>query len=95
MQGLGLGLLDHEPQAHVFGGGRTRYESLEAPWGFPKIRGTILGLGFRVPITGILVYWGLYWGPLVLGNYHKFHVLRKEGTHEKVSLTHEPLNPRA
>ena len=31
-------------------------------WGFPKIRGTLLG----VPI----VFWGLYWGPLNLGNYH-------------------------
>ena len=35
-------------------------------WGFPKIRGTILG----VPIIRIIVFWGLYWGPLVLGNYH-------------------------
>ena len=29
-------------------------------WGFPKIRGTILG----VPIIRIIVYWGLYWGHL-------------------------------
>ena len=35
-------------------------------WGFPTIRGTILG----VPIIGTIVYWGLYWGPPVLGNYH-------------------------
>ena len=35
-------------------------------WGFPKIRGTILG----VPIMRIIVFWGLYWGPLILGNYH-------------------------
>ena len=34
-------------------------------WGFPKIRGTILG----VPIIRTVVYWGLYWGPLILGNY--------------------------
>ena len=34
-------------------------------WGFPKIRGTILG----VPIIRILVYYGLYWGPFILGNY--------------------------
>ena len=34
-------------------------------WGFPKIRGTILG----VPIIGTIVFWGLYWGPLILGNY--------------------------
>ena len=35
-------------------------------WGFPKIRGTFLG----VPIIRIIVFWGLYWGPLILGNYH-------------------------
>ena len=27
--------------------------------GFPKIRGTFFG----VPIMGIIVFWGLYWGP--------------------------------
>ena len=31
----------------------------------PKIRGTVLG----VPIIRIIVYWGLHWGPLILGNY--------------------------
>ena len=35
--------------------------------GFPKIRGTILG----VPIIRTIVFWGLYWGPLILGNYHR------------------------
>ena len=35
-------------------------------WGFPKIRGTFLG----VPIVRIIVFWGLYWGPPILGNYH-------------------------
>ena len=35
-------------------------------WRFPKIRGTILG----VPIIRTIVYWGLYWGALVLGSYH-------------------------
>ena len=34
-------------------------------WGFPKIRGTILG----VPIIRTIIFWGLYWGPLILGNY--------------------------
>ena len=24
-----------------------------------------------VPIRRIIVYWGLYWGPLILGNYHR------------------------
>ena len=35
-------------------------------WGFPKIRGTFLG----VCIIRIIAFWGLYWGPLLLGNYH-------------------------
>ena len=35
--------------------------------GFPKFGVTFLG----VPIIMILVYWGLYWGPPVLGNYLK------------------------
>ena len=34
--------------------------------GFPQIRGTFSG----VPIMRVAVYWGLYWGPPVLGNYH-------------------------
>ena len=33
--------------------------------GFPKIRGTFLG----VPIIRTIVFWGLYWGSLILGNY--------------------------
>ena len=32
---------------------------------FPKTGGTILG----VPIIRIIVFWGLYWGPFILGNY--------------------------
>ena len=39
---------------------------LGAIWKFTKIRGTFLG----VPIVRTIVYWGLYWGPLILGNYH-------------------------
>ena len=35
-------------------------------WGFPEIRDTFLG----VPIIRTIVFWGLYWGPLILGNYH-------------------------
>ena len=35
-------------------------------WVFPKIRGTFFG----VPIIRIIVFWGLYWGLLILGNYH-------------------------
>ena len=35
-------------------------------WGFPNIMGIILG----VPIIRIIVFWGLYWGPLIVENYH-------------------------
>ena len=35
-------------------------------WGFPKIRGTILG----VPIIRTIVFGGLHWGPLILEKYH-------------------------
>ena len=34
--------------------------------GLPKIRGTILG----VPIVRNMTFWALYWGVLILGNYH-------------------------
>ena len=34
--------------------------------GLPKFGGTLMG----VPITRIIVYEGLYWGPLILGNCH-------------------------
>ena len=33
--------------------------------GFPKIKGTLLG----VPIIRTVVYWDLYWGTLILGNH--------------------------
>ena len=32
-------------------------------WGFPRIRGTILG----VPIIRIIIFLGLYWGPRIYG----------------------------
>ena len=38
-------------------------------WGFPKTRGTILG----VFIIRTSVFGGLYWGPTILGNYHSLH----------------------
>ena len=31
-----------------------------------KIRGSFLG----VPKMKTIVFWGLYWGPLILGKYH-------------------------
>ena len=32
---------------------------------FPEIKGTFLG----VPIIRTTIFWGLYWGTLILGNY--------------------------
>ena len=46
----------------LFLGGGARYMG---KWWFPKIRGTFLG----VPIIRTIVYWGLFWGPLILGNF--------------------------
>ena len=46
--------------------GLRRSEKLGPIWGFPKIRGTLLG----VTIIRLVVFWGLFWGPLVLGNSH-------------------------
>ena len=37
-------------------------------WGFPKIRGTFLG----ITIKRIIVFWGLCWGPPIYGNYHMY-----------------------
>ena len=31
-----------------------------------EIRGTF----WVVPIMRIVVYWAVYWGPVILGNYH-------------------------
>ena len=39
----------------------------------PKITGTFLG----VPIIRTIVYWGLYWGTPILGNYHLYDLVRE------------------
>ena len=41
-------------------------EGVYGIWGFPNIRGTFLA----VPIILVIVFGGLYWGPLILGKYH-------------------------
>ena len=46
--------------------GLGSYSTSQYIWGFPKIRCTFLG----VPIIRTIVFWGLYWGPLILGTYH-------------------------
>ena len=35
-------------------------------WGFPN-KG---GYHFGIPIVRTIIYWGLYWGSPILGNYH-------------------------
>ena len=37
-----------------------------AIWGLPKIRGTLLGF----LVIRMIISWGLYSGPPILGNYH-------------------------
>ena len=61
--------------------------------GFPKIMSTILG----VPIISTIVFGGLYWGPLILGNYHtakpwfpKIKEYHLEGPHNKDSILGSP-----
>ena len=44
---------------------RVLLRLLPTKWGFPKIRGTLLG----VPMIRIIVFWGLYLGAPILGNY--------------------------
>ena len=38
--------------------------------GFPTIRGTIVG----DPIVRIIIFWGLYWGPPILGTTMYVHL---------------------
>ena len=47
------------------------HEDYSLTWGIPKIVGTFLG----VPIIRIIVFGGLYWGTLILGNHH-IHIFR-------------------
>ena len=43
---------------------RPDHAAAAGTWGLPKIRGSFLG----VPIIRTMVFWGLYWGPPILGN---------------------------
>ena len=73
--GAGGSLLHRKPQI------------LDAKWDFPKIRGTILG----VSIIRTRVFWGLYWGPLIMGNYQILNLEPQEWVLE----THSPTLPSA
>ena len=46
----------------------TLSAGFELKWGFPIIRGTILG----GPIIRTIIYWGLYLGTLILGNHQVY-----------------------
>ena len=37
-------------------------------WGFPRMKGTLVG----VPIIRTIVYWGLYCALPILENYHMY-----------------------
>ena len=60
--------------------------SPQAIWGFPKIRGTILG----VPIMRARVFEGLHKGPQILGSYR---ILRRMALY-KMKLLNLPPGPR-
>ena len=58
-------------------------------WGFPKkLGGTFVG----VPIIRTIVYWGLCWGPLILGNYHFSTGLTDES--QVLSTSPKPVEPK-
>ena len=69
---------------------------LVATWGFHKIGGTLLG----VPILRIIIFWGLYWGPPILGNYHMVesryveYIIWNIDLSPKVVLWEPPLGPK-
>ena len=44
----------------------ARTSALESTGLFPEIRGTMLG----VPVIRTIIFWGLYWGTPLQGNYH-------------------------
>ena len=72
---MSYGTLGHEPSRITCVARAGCYISCGVGiWEFPKIRGTFLG----VPIIRIIIYWGLYWGPLILGHHYLLGGLRKE-----------------
>ena len=58
---VSTGHCDSPTDLHDFNRSRNCSSGVVLIWGFPKIRGTIFG----VPIIRIIVYWGLYWSPLI------------------------------
>ena len=66
-KGMGFGVLFSDSK------GSSR-EARESFAGFPKFRVPFLGL----PIIRTIVFWGVYWGPLIFGKYHlsKFRKFR-------------------
>ena len=57
-------------------------------WGFPQIRGNLLGL---LIIRTTVVFWRLYWGPLVLGNYHISSFLAADAARPACKLRVSPV----
>ena len=66
MRGLAFAVSGLRGTGFLIMGDHTSCPLLLLHGGFPKLGVPSLG----VPIIKIIVYWGLYWGPLILGNYH-------------------------
>ena len=62
--GFGARTADYGTAVFLNGERRQRqHHPVLGKWGFPEIWGTLLG----VPIIRTIVYWGQYWGTLILG----------------------------
>ena len=55
-----------QPRSMLYVRALVTLEARVPIWRFPKIGGTHLG----VTIMRTIVFWGLYWVLLILGNYH-------------------------
>ena len=45
-----------------------------------------MGTSLGVPIIRIKVYWGLYWGPLILRNYQIFKSLEDLAKRDQIAI---------
>ena len=55
--------------------------------GVPRITGTFVG----VCVTRVIIFWGLYPGPLILGNYHMILVCLEDPQSEAMDFAHSSL----
>ena len=60
-----FGEMDYLSEVQTIANSSAKLSCMVKNGGFPKLRGTVLG----VPVLRTVVFWGLYWGSSVLGNY--------------------------